>query len=627
MSYIINKSDGSTLVEVTDGNTNTSATSLTLIGKNYSGFGEALNENLVKLLENFASVQSPDTNNNSNALTGQLWFDTSLNSLKIYTGVEWKTVGSASLSDTQPATLRSGDLWYDTLARQLFFFAGDSGAVLVSPAYSDAQRRSGLEVTTVKSLTGTDITVLKLYIAGILVGLFSKTTFTPQSGQPTLEGYTSLTIENGFNLSGFSESANFKFRATATNADALGGASADTFVRKDENSEIDAELFVIQGIRVGPRNAFLNISSSNGNATIGNTADNLPLTITVKRPNDLQTAIEIRPITETLAIYPGRSNSRFEVGGSTFIDGDLTVRGTTTSITTNNLIVKDKLVEINKPETGSVTDVDADGGGIALKGSSDHTILWSNDKAVTLNSNIPSTADTWTTSEHIDIATPNGKLFINGVEVLSGNRLSSAITAAPGLTSFGTQSVLNIGANDLNQVLRITGNTISTLTTDTNITLSPNGNGNIELIGSPRITGLAAPINAGDAVRKSYIDDIIALKPMGLAMDITGLVNNDIIGILNEILPIDDNGYVYGTTVKIATSRQVISTTSYTPTVNKTTVQVTANDTVTYSVLRDVNIPAATISAPTVSVIRDYLWYQVQDPTTVGVLEWVNVTP
>jgi hypothetical protein len=625
MSYIINKSDGSTLVEVADGELNSRATSLTLIGKNVSGFGEILNENLVKLLENFASVQSPDTNNNSNALTGQLWFDTSLNSLKIYTGTEWKTVGSAALSDTQPATLRSGDLWYDTLARQLFFFAGDLGPVLVSPAYSDAQRRSGLEVATVKALSGTDNTVLKLYIAGILIGVFSKAQFTPQSGQQVLEGYTSLTIENGFNLAGFAESANFKFRATSTNSDRLGGASADTFVRKDENSEIDAELFVIDGLRVGPRNAFLNISSSNGNATIGNTANDLPLTITVKRSNDLQTAIEINPITETLAIYPGRSTSRFEIGGSTFIDGNLTVRGTTTTITTNNLIVKDKLVEINNPESGLVTDTDANGGGILLKGTTNHTILWSNDKAVTLSGGTSSTADVWTTSEHIDIATPNGKLFINGVEVISGNRLSSAITSAPGLTSFGTQSVLNIGANDLNQVLRITSNTISTLTTDTNIRLSPNGNGNIELIGTPRITGLGAPTQPEDAVRKSYVDNLSASKPMGLAMDVTGLIDADIIGILNNILPIGDNGYIAGTKVKIATSRQIIGTTSYTPTINKTTVEVTATNTVTYSVLRDVNIPAGTIAAPTISVQRGILWYEVQDISNT--LRWVNVTP
>jgi hypothetical protein len=126
-------------------------------------------------------------------------------------------------------------------------------------------------------------------------------------------------------------------------------------------------------------------------------------------------------------------------------------------------------------------------------------------------------------------------------------------------------------------------------------------------------------------VRKSYVDNLNALKPMGLAMDITGLIDADIIDILNNILPIDDNGYIEGTRVKIATSRQIISTTSYTPTINKTTVEVTATDSIDYSVLRDVNIPAGTIAAPTVTVERGILWYEVQDNSNT--LEWVNVTP
>jgi len=612
MSYNINKTDGSLLVELADGSANSKATSLTLIGKNYSGFGEILNENLVKLLENFANVQSPNINNDSNALTGQLWFDTSINSLKIYTGSEWKTVGSAALSDTQPATLRSGDLWYDTLAKQLFFFTGNA-VELVAPAYTSAQKKTGLEVKTVKTIAGNDTSVLHLYIEGILVGIFSKTTFSPQLGQQVLNGYTNPTIETGFNLAGFTNSADFKFRATAINADALGNTAAASFVRKDQDSIVSAQLSVVNGIHVGPINAFLNLSSSNGNATIGNTAENLPLTVTVKSTGDVQTAISIDPVTTTLTVYPGRSASTLEVGGSAIVNGNLTVRGTTTTITTTNLTIKDKLIELNKPETGTVTDASADGGGFALKGTTDHTITWND------------ASDAWVLSEHLNINRPSGKLYINGVEVLNGNTLSAAITSAPGLTSFGTQSTLNIGANELNQVLRITGNTISTLTTNTNIRLSPNGTGSIELINNPRITGLGAPVSATDAARKSYVDSLNALRPMGLCMDITGLNSNGIVDILNNILPIITNGYVVGTTVKIATSQQVISTTSYTPTINKTTIQVTANDTVTYSVLRDINIPSATIAAPTVSVTRGYLWYQVQNVSST--LTWINVTP
>ena len=70
MAYLINKSDGTILTTVSDGQIDDLSTDLTFIGKNYSGFGEALNENFVKLLENFAGVTRP-----SRPVRGQIWFD------------------------------------------------------------------------------------------------------------------------------------------------------------------------------------------------------------------------------------------------------------------------------------------------------------------------------------------------------------------------------------------------------------------------------------------------------------------------------------------------------------------------------------------------------------------------
>ena len=58
MAYVINKTDGTAIVTITDGTVD-NTTSLSLFGKSYSGFGEALNENLVKLLENSASTSAP----------------------------------------------------------------------------------------------------------------------------------------------------------------------------------------------------------------------------------------------------------------------------------------------------------------------------------------------------------------------------------------------------------------------------------------------------------------------------------------------------------------------------------------------------------------------------------------
>ena len=88
MPYTIDYSDpGKSPIVVNDGTADTS-TSLTLIGKNYTRFGEILNENQLHLLENFANGTAP-----SNPTEGQLWYDTSTNRLMLYDG-QWYTIGA-----------------------------------------------------------------------------------------------------------------------------------------------------------------------------------------------------------------------------------------------------------------------------------------------------------------------------------------------------------------------------------------------------------------------------------------------------------------------------------------------------------------------------------------------------
>ena len=68
MTYNINKTDGSLLAQVADSAIDQISTDITLIGKNVSGYGEFINENFVKILENFASSTQPN-----NPIAGQLW--------------------------------------------------------------------------------------------------------------------------------------------------------------------------------------------------------------------------------------------------------------------------------------------------------------------------------------------------------------------------------------------------------------------------------------------------------------------------------------------------------------------------------------------------------------------------
>ena len=98
-------------------------------------------------------------------------------------------------------------------------------------------------------------------------------------------------------------------------------------------------------------------------------------------------------------------------GTSLVLSGDLTVNGTTTTISSTTLAVGDKNIVL---ASASTTDAGADDGGITIKGLTDKTWTW-----------IDST-DAWTSSEHINIA--SGKsYYINGTVVLSATSLGSGI--------------------------------------------------------------------------------------------------------------------------------------------------------------------------------------------------------
>jgi hypothetical protein len=88
MAYTLVYSGGT--ITVNDGSLNTTSTSLQLPGRNYAGYGSFIEQNLLDLTENFArSTQGP-----SNAIKGQIWFDSSGGNLLKYNTSS--TVGSPS---------------------------------------------------------------------------------------------------------------------------------------------------------------------------------------------------------------------------------------------------------------------------------------------------------------------------------------------------------------------------------------------------------------------------------------------------------------------------------------------------------------------------------------------------
>ena len=204
MAYTINLTNGTTFATITDGTVNTSS-SMTLIGKNYAGYGQFLDDNFIHLLENSANTTAPAA-----PLTGQLWWDSTNTLLKIYSGTAWKSLGVTTASSSQPSPSVIGDLWYDTVNQQLKVcsVAGAPGTfIVVGPAYSSAQGTSGAVPITISD-GSTGYIVTGLYANNNLVGIISGASdFVPagnSSGYATAfpKIYKGFTVWNTGNASG-----------------------------------------------------------------------------------------------------------------------------------------------------------------------------------------------------------------------------------------------------------------------------------------------------------------------------------------------------------------------------------------------------------------------------------------
>lgn len=242
MTYKINKTDGTLIAEVIDSAVDQTTTDITLIGKNVSGYGEFINENFVKILENFANTSQPN-----NPLTGQLWFDTSENRLKVYDGLGFKNGSGPIVSGSAPTTAIQGDFWIDSAENQLYFYTGASNRHLASKIWKDSQGLSGFEVDTIYDTNNAPRVILKLWAGGTngLLGIFSKypVAFTPRPNTRGLAGFTG-DIYPGFNQNTSIEG--MKFHVTATAADALIDAqgnnkTAENFISTVGNSTISTD--------------------------------------------------------------------------------------------------------------------------------------------------------------------------------------------------------------------------------------------------------------------------------------------------------------------------------------------------------------------------------------------------
>lgn len=597
MSYTINKTDGTLLVQLIDGILDTQTTDLSLVGRNFTGFGEAVNENFIKLLENFANTNQPIT-----PLIGQLWYDKSENKLKVFDGENFQSAAGSFISESQPAGPIPGDTWFSTLNKQFYLFTGEAWQ-LIGPAYSDSQGESGIVVDTIDDTGTNKVTILKLIVNNSLQAVISGIDVVPnQLPGNIIQGLVTDTNLEGKIFKGWNiiDKENFRWRGTAEKSENLISATGvivpeSILVKNDRNTTLTGEIQIRNdaGLTVG-QNGNTRFLVDNG-FTIRNTRKGDDFNIIVNSTafsTDQISAIKIKPNTQRVGIFQSNPQYNLDVTGDLRITGNLVVEGESITAGVETLTVEDHNIELGA--TVSPTNLTATGGGIILKGTTDKSIIWYNNTLA------------WTSSEDFDLA--NGKEYrINDISVLTSDSLGSGVVHS-NLEDVGTLTSLTINETRiLNNILSRTSGTGFTINVGGNIAVS-----------NSRITGLNEPATdvSGEshATPRIYVDRTVQTEPIIFSMDTTGFnlgeVNDRLIDYLDDLYP--SSTFAQGKKARIACfyyGDQQTDPIDIASGTTDTSVDVVAAAGGNVSVLQGINLPNSLTPSFTLTITRETRYF------------------
>jgi len=577
MSYKLNKTDGSLLTDLIDGQIDSQSTDLVLVGRNYTGFGEFINENFIKMLENFANTAAP-----ARPLEGQLWWDTTELRVKVWDGTQWKASGGPFVQKTRPQ-MNAGDQWIDTVNQQMYFYDGNSEnqLTLLGPGYNKFQGTTGFEIESILDVQSRPRPIAKLFIAGEFVGAFSNLTFTPRPAEITTKGLTGLVTEDnptGVVKEGFNpvDINNFKWQGVALSSEALVN-DAGEIVRASQFLPSDAP---------GETSGTLTVTN-NGGITLGSDSNNVQkvlsptLFVNENQLTDQDYSIRVRSSAfgtiATDAIYIKADTAHvgifkedpaytLDVAGNVNIDGNLFVQGDTTQVNVTNLEIEDKTIELAKSNDSTIGDDEAiDLGGIILTSSdSPKTMLWSR------------TTNSWTSNVNFDL--DNGRVYkINGVTKLSDARLENTILFAEGLRRIGTLEYLDVDNININSSAITASQPLTINSTDT-ITIN-----------NRKITGVIDPTVEKDVANKNYVDTQIDSERVIITLDITNLNDNQIGFILDSVYPaVEKEEGTIGFVIVQDANASIVSNVDVDAVKNITYTAVDSNGTQNESVMQDI---------------------------------------
>ena len=328
MAYTVNKTNSAASPNqytVQDGVVNTQ-TDLSFVGKGYAGYGEVIAENFLALMENFANATAP-----TKPITGQLWYDTAENRLKIYTGSTFVPPGAnVPYQSIQPSSPTQGDLWIDSDTGQLFYYNGTS-SVLVGPPASTGNSNGFIYDSIADSSDNTQ-NITKLFNDGNLIAVISEDTFTPRA---SLTGFAS--VKKGITLS--TAITDLKFQGTSTDSDALAGVAAANYLRSNANDTTSGTFGVVNdgGLQLGA-DSDLSITVDSTGIIVSNVVSNTDISFKVNDGGITTTVMTIDGSASRIGIGTTTPATKLQVSGTvtaTAFAGALT--GAVTGDVTGNI--------------------------------------------------------------------------------------------------------------------------------------------------------------------------------------------------------------------------------------------------------------------------------------------------
>ena len=359
MSYRITHYNGALITLINDGTVDNTL-DITLVGKNYAGYGTIQNDNFVYLLENFANTIPPVS-----PISGQIWFDSGNKKLKFYDGNKFRTTGGAEIGTSEPSGLTIGDFWWDTANNQLHAYTG-SGFALIGPQIVAGSGTTEMLTTSVKDNVGSTHSIIEAVINGNTEIIISSdesyvldTTLNPIAGFTTIHKGITLAYSNPTTGELLSDD---RFWGTAANSERLGGYDAASFVQAGIANFIDAVNFADVGFYIGSgNNGTPKLWVHNANATTPTIANIYNDTINFSTfPNSVTTPCLTLKGAD---ILPG-------IGGTSNLGSNSSAFSTVYGNTFTGISAKSQMLQVGSSSTYVSSDTAATANTVAVRNGS-----------------------------------------------------------------------------------------------------------------------------------------------------------------------------------------------------------------------------------------------------------------